>query len=170
MASAPLVPLTAFLLEHDYIFGLRHLFNRCVDSCVLDLGSSEGGVVPGADEQHVVDADLSPDFLIEILHHQSVISQNLVLPTEQPDDREDLVRVGRQHHSSCCVVDIHHRVLRWGRLSVGLSKVTLLALKLLFEQWHLPLLDATHVLRVLHEVEVHSLCALFVQVPEVLAE
>ena len=65
---------------------------------------------------------------------------------------------------------VYNRILSRGWLSVGLTNFTFRSLQFLLKQGHLPLLDSANVLGVLHEVEVHSIDALLIEIPEELAE
>ena len=45
MAKRSLIALPPFLLENDSFIALGLLFDRCIHSSILDLGTANGGVV-----------------------------------------------------------------------------------------------------------------------------
>ena len=89
-----LVALSPALLEHNCFVTLRLILNSGVDLGVLYNWPADRGVVNSTDHEHIVDADLLPDWEGQALYPDHVVVYYFGLFAIDADDSEDVVRVG----------------------------------------------------------------------------
>ena len=89
-----LISLSPTFLEDYYFLALSFLFNSGINSCILDLGSSNSRVVDCSNQKNIADADLLTDLERKLLNQYEVGIEHLDLLAPQANHSEDVFRMG----------------------------------------------------------------------------
>ena len=106
-----LISLSPTFLEDYYFLTRSFFFDSGIDSCILDLRSSNGRIVDCSNHKNITDADLLSDLERKLLNEYQVGIEHLYLLTHQANDSEDVIRMGWKGDAFLWAVDVDDRIL-----------------------------------------------------------